>query len=115
MASPLTTHVLDTSSGRPAAGIEVQLDTLDASGQWQALGAGTTDDDGRIGDLPAGASPLAPGTYRLTFHVEAYFSGRGTDSFLTAIPVVFRTKAPEDHIHVPLLLSPFGYATYKGS
>ena len=115
MPSPITTHVLDTAAGRPAAGIAVQLAQLDDDDQWQPLGEATTDADGRMASLLAGQSALAPGTYRLTFQVAAYFQARQVDSLYTAIPVVFTLRSPQEHLHVPLLLSPFGYTTYRGS
>jgi len=115
MPSPLTTHVLDTAAGRPAAGIAIQLAQLDDAEQWQPLAEGTTDADGRSAELMAGQSTLAPGTYRLTFQLAAYFQARQVDSFYTAIPVVFTIRSPQQHVHVPLLVSPFGYSTYRGS
>ncbi|MCH7497500.1 MAG: hydroxyisourate hydrolase [Candidatus Marinimicrobia bacterium] len=115
MPSPLTTHVLDTAAGRPAAGIAIQLARLDDAEQWQPLAESTTDADGRSASLLAGQSTLAPGTYRLTFQVAAYFQARQVDSLFTAIPVVFTIRSPQEHVHVPLLLSPFGYTTYRGS
>ena len=115
MNSPLTTHVLDTTSGRPAAGISVQLERLSKSGAWKNLSAGITDADGRINSLLAREVNLAEGTYRLTFDVAAYFRALKTDSFYTDIPIVFNIQKPEQHVHVPLLLSPYSYATYRGS
>ena len=115
MPSPLTTHVLDTAAGRPAAGIAIQLARLDEAHQWQPLAESTTDTDGRSDSLLPGQSTLAPGTYRLTFQVAAYFQSRQVDGFYTAIPVVFTIRSPQEHVHVPLLLSPFGYSTYRGS
>lgn len=109
--SPITTHVLDTAAGRPAAGVAV---TLEISGEdgWRRLAAGTTDDDGRIADLLPVDHRLSPGTYRLTFDVGGYLAGAG---FYPEVPVIFRVVDPDQHYHVPLLLSPFGYSTYRGS
>ena len=115
MKSPLTTHVLDTTSGRPAAGISVQLARLSESGAWTNLSAGITDTDGRINSFLAGEMILAEGTYRLTFDIAAHFHALNMDSFYTVIPIVFTIQKPEQHVHVPLLLSPYGYATYRGS
>ena len=115
MSSPLTTHVLDTADGRPAAGIVTQLARLDDANHWQPLAESTTDADGRSASLLAGQSTLAPGTYRLTFQVAAYFQARQVESIYSAIPVVFTIQSPQEHLHVPLLLSPFGYTTYRGS
>jgi 5-hydroxyisourate hydrolase len=110
--SPITTHVLDTALGRPAPGIHVTLAQQGPEG-WNAMGQGTTDGDGRIRDLIAGA--LEAGVYRLTFHTGAYFEARGVDGFYPEVAVTFRLRAPGEHYHVPLLLSPFGYSTYRGS
>ncbi len=110
MAS-LSTHVLDTSVGRPAAGIPVTLERDGAP-----LGHGVTDQDGRIrgGEFGSGSAQLGPGSYRLVFAVEGYFARRRIEAFYTSIPVQF-TIGDDTHYHVPLLLGPFGYATYRGS
>jgi 5-hydroxyisourate hydrolase len=100
--STLSTHVLDTATGRPAAGIAVRLETRDGD----VLGAGTTDADGRIGSI---GGDLALGAYVLRFDTAAYVSG-----FYPEVVVVF-TVADDRHHHVPLLLSPYGYSTYRGS
>ncbi|HXE72030.1 MAG TPA: hydroxyisourate hydrolase [Candidatus Nitrosotenuis sp.] len=105
----ISTHVLDTSRGRPAAGIEVTLDRQ-VPGGWQELARGRTDQDGRIQDLLPGG--LEAGVYRLTFHTGPYFQGEG---FYPEIKVQVHIKDPDQHYHVPLLLSPFGYSTYRGS
>lgn len=114
--SPITTHVLDTSRGRPAAGIVVELSRmLDDGGGWQILAKGTTDTDGRVADLLAPGS-LVPGTYRLRFETATYFTAVGVvDYFYPWAEVVFRIVSAESHYHVPLLLNPFGYSTYRGS
>jgi 5-hydroxyisourate hydrolase len=100
----LSTHVLDTARGRPAAGVPVRL--LDASGAQ--LAEGVTDPDGRIGAL---AGDLAPGAYTVRFDVAAY----QPDGFYPEVAVTFTVTAGEGHYHVPLLLSPYGYSTYRGS
>ena len=110
MNSPLTTHVLDTARGRPAADIGVTLDRRDADGAWHRLAQGKTDKDGRVGTLLDGKA-LQRGTYRLTFDVAGLYR----TSFYHAIPIVFEIESPGEHYHVPLLLSPFGYTTYRGS
>ena len=112
--SPITTHVLDTSRGCPASGIVIQLDRLNSAGQWEELAQGTTDEDGRIANLvePTGFSS---GRFRLTFGTGDYFSSLGSSSFYPQVAVEFETTAASDHYHVPLLLSPFGYSTYRGS
>ncbi len=111
--SPITTHILDTSVGRPAAGVRVVLDRQDAS-SFVCIGEGTTDADGRVGDLLEEGS-LQAGVYRLTFHVGDYYSDSGREGFYPRVPVVFEVTAPDEHYHVPLLLNPFGYSTYRGS
>ncbi|MDP8959754.1 MAG: hydroxyisourate hydrolase [Actinomycetota bacterium] len=107
----ISTHVLDTARGRPAAGVPVTLEVRDAQGDWSEVGSGTTDDDGRLPDLLA--EPLVAGVYRLTFHTDAYFADR--QSFYPQVSVVFRVADPEEHHHVPLLLSPYAFSTYRGS
>lgn len=109
----VTTHVLDTSSGRPASGVAVRLETRDGKA-WRELGSGRTDDDGRVRDL-LGDSRLDAGIFRLTFATGDYFQARGVESFHPEVAVVFRVQDPAAHHHVPLLVSPFGYTTYRGS
>ena len=111
--SGITTHVLDTSAGRPAAGVPVTLEKQAGSG-WESAGHGITNQDGRITDL-LGSSKLAVGTYRLTFDTAAYFSARKQPSFYPQVQVTFTVGDASQHYHVPLLLSPFGYSTYRGS
>lgn len=106
--STLSTHVLDTSLGRPAKGIRVTLEQ-DA----EVIGTGVTDADGRVAEIRSDP-PLAAGDYRLRFLVAEYFAQDGRESFYSEITVSFRVEANE-HYHVPLLLSPFGYTTYRGS
>ncbi|MEX2504998.1 MAG: hydroxyisourate hydrolase [Egicoccus sp.] len=110
----LSTHVLDTSVGRPATGVQVFLDQRTEDGGWSHVVAAQTDADGRVGRLvPAGA--LAAGVYRLTFAVADWAAEVGTATFFPEVSIVFEVTAPEEHHHVPLLLSPFGYSTYRGS
>lgn len=108
--STLTTHVLDIALGRPAQGIRV---TLERSGD--VVGSGVTDADGRVSDLHKKDAPLSQGSYQLTFYVAEYFSKTGRESFFPEIIINFRINADSEHYHVPLLLSPFGYSTYRGS
>jgi 5-hydroxyisourate hydrolase len=109
----ITTHVLDTACGRPAAGVPVVLERHDGAG-WQPVGAGTTDDDGRLRTLTA-AGPVAAGTYRIRFDTAAYFAAQGVEGFFPLVEIQFLVRDGAAHHHVPLLLSPFGYATYRGS
>ena len=105
----LSTHVLDTSLGSPAAGITVVLESADG----QAIGDGITDGDGRVGSI--GPERLAAGDYRLRFASGPYFAGRGVDAFYPEVVVVFTVADADQHYHVPVLLNPFGYSTYRGS
>lgn len=114
MKSPITTHVLDTSVGKPAKGISVHLHRKDDEIGWEELGSGTTDADGRITDLLAPNS-LKPGEFRIVFEVGPYFEKQGVDAFYPYVPIVFMINAADEHYHVPLLLNPFGYSTYRGS
>ena len=111
--SPLTSHVLDLSLGQPVRGLSLRLEVLEGA-SWRPLGAGVTDADGRAGDLLGGA-PLEARTYRLTFETGAYFASTGRRSFYPRVEVTFAVAVPAEHHHVPLLLSPFGYSTYRGS
>lgn len=109
--SAITTHVLDTSLGRPAAGVPVTLEYLDGGGD--PVGRGQTDADGRLRDLLPPGHALEPGHYRLTFHTGVYFGERET--FYPVVHIHFVVRDAAQHYHVPLLLSPFGYSTYRGS
>jgi len=108
--SSITTHVLDTTRGRPAAGIPVTLDFHVSGEEWRRLGQGVTGTDGRVGNLMGEDAGLSKGMYRLTFDVESYQPG-----FYPHVVLVFAVDNPNEHYHVPLLLSPFGYTTYRGS
>jgi 5-hydroxyisourate hydrolase len=114
MPSPLTTHVLDLRLGRPAAGVAVQLERMDAGGGWHKLATAVTNDDGRVADLlPEGA--LKAGVHRLTFDVGSYFLAQQVEYFYPQVSVEFVVTDLSRHHHVPLLVSPFGYSTYRGS
>ena len=111
----ISTHVLNTAEGRPAARVAVVLEQSVGKNQWQTIGYGETDADGRLRDLmPAGKS-VTPGVYRLVFDTHSYFAAQGKPSFYPHVMVVFQTLAGEAHYHVPLLVGPFGYTTYRGS
>jgi 5-hydroxyisourate hydrolase len=111
--SAITTHVLDVSRGRPASGINVILERV-SSPQATVVAKGSTDADGRVKAFTPTPS-LQPGTYRLTFDVGAYFIAAGVEAFYPRVVVEFDVRDPTQHYHVPLLLSPFGYSTYRGS
>ncbi len=113
MNSPITTHVLDTSLGKPAAGIPVVLSRSLDEGTTE-IARGLTDEDGRIGDL-IGPSDCVAGEYCITFELSDYYASQEIESFYPRATVEFRVADPTSHYHVPLLLSPYGYSTYRGS
>jgi len=111
----ISTHILDTSSGSPAGGVAVRLEIKSSSAgspdAWKDLGAGITNPDGRhVFDPDA-----QKGVYRLTFSIEDYFKRAGKEYFFMNTPVVFKIEDTQRKYHVPLLLNPFGYSTYRGS
>jgi 5-hydroxyisourate hydrolase len=115
--SVITTHVLDTALGRPAVGVPVRLEHITESGCTE-LGRASTDSNGRAAQLCAG--PIGPGTYRLVFDTGAYApalpeGGKREAAFFPEVAVTFSVRDLARDYHVPLLLSPFGYATYRGS
>jgi len=112
--SPLTTHVLDTARGRPAAGLSVVLELQDGTG-WTELARGVTNADGRVPDLLPDGARLRTGTYRLTFATGAYHQALGVRGFYPTVQIVADLDEGGGHYHLPLLLSPFGYSTYRGS
>lgn len=109
--SQVTTHILDTGSGRPAAGVAVGLYRRDG-GTWTIVANSTTDADGRAKEL--GPEQLPPGTYRLNFGTGSYYQSLGAPTFFPEVDLVFSVTGVE-HYHIPLLLSPFAYSTYRGS
>lgn len=113
--SAITTHVLDTSRGRPASGVAVRLELETADGTWKQIGKGTTDADGRARDLLPDGFALHGGVYRLTFATGPYFAAQEIEAFYREVVILFTVSDPAQHYHVPLLLSPFGYSTYRGS
>ncbi len=113
--SGISTHVLDTARGRPAAGVPVVLSASADGDAWTVVGRGTTDEDGRVRDLLVDLEQSGPGTYRLRFEVAEYLDRQGGRAFYPRIDVTFEVEDASQHHHVPLLLSPFGYSTYRGS
>ena len=113
--SGITTHVLDTARGVPAAGVPVLLEMQDGVNTWRPIGRGATDPNGRITSLMAEGESLQVGVYRLVFNTVQYFDALGVATFYPRVIVEFETSAGEAHYHVPLLISPFGYSTYRGS
>ncbi|HRH61897.1 MAG TPA: hydroxyisourate hydrolase [Bacteroidia bacterium] len=111
--SQLTTHILDTCLGKPAEGIEVYLAQKN-SGEWNVISKGISNKDGRITDLLSDKVILAPGIYRLQFETGAYFKRLQTTAFYPSVSIEFEIS-DASHYHVPLLLNPYGYSTYRGS
>jgi 5-hydroxyisourate hydrolase len=111
----ITTYVLDTSRGRPAAGVEITLECHDPSGGWQLVGRGATDEDGSLRTLTRDDRAPSPGVYRLVCDTGPYFASRSERSFYPRVVIVFEVVASEAHYHLPLMISPYGYATYRGS
>lgn len=113
--SGISTHVLDTAAGLPAADVRVLLERQVTDGDgWEELASRRTDADGRVADLLPGDAVEA-GRHRIRFEVGAYFEARGIEAFYPYAEVVFTVREARQHYHVPLLLSPFGYTTYRGS
>ena len=106
----ISTHVLDTMRGTPAAGLAVALHRREPAGDWKELAQATTDSDGRV--LQVNEEELDPAEYRLEFDTRPYFERSGLSAFYPSVSVVFAFDG--GHLHVPLLLSAFGYTTYKG-
>jgi len=113
--SAITTHILDISRGSPAAGVSVLLEHETQHEGWQFAGKGITDNDGRLRLLQEQDELFPTGHYRLTFDTGAYFSDRQIESFYPQVSIFFTVRDAAQHYHVPLLLSPFGYSTYRGS
>jgi 5-hydroxyisourate hydrolase len=112
--STITSHVLDTALGQPAVNLHVRLEVLAPPAGWTPLADARTDDDGRIRGFALDTS-IAAGTYRLIFETRAYLEATGRPVFYPQVDVVFVVTGADAHYHVPLLLSPFGYSTYRGS
>lgn len=131
--STLSTHALDTAIGKPAAGLPLMLEYQpDAAAwkqycqerlagkpamkpQWEFVARGVTNNDGRCPDLLSKDIAIVPGLYRMDFDTETYFQNSGTEGFYPLVQVIFEIKADDEHYHIPLLLSPYGYSTYRGS
>ena len=109
----ISTHILDVSRGKPATGVLVTLERRGGDGGWMPVGHGETDNDGRLKTLTPDA--IESGTYRMTFDVATYFRERHTETFYPEAIIVFTVNDATQHYHVPLLLSAWGYSTYRGS
>jgi 5-hydroxyisourate hydrolase len=111
----ISTHILDMMSGKPAQGILVRLEKHDAAGDWRVLSSARSDNDGRCPEMLPEDADLSVGTYRLSFDVEDYFALQKINALYPVVEIVFKTRPGESHFHIPLLLSPNGYTTYRGS
>jgi len=111
--SQITTHVLDTTKGKPAANVTIAL-LQQVGDNWQEIARGITNADGRIPDLLLKEKQVELGVYKMKFYTQEYFAQGGTANFYPFVEIVFNV-AGNEHYHVPLLLNPFGYATYRGS
>jgi 5-hydroxyisourate hydrolase len=112
--SPLSTHVLNTTTGKPASGMAVVLQMQTGQG-WKDLSRTETDARGRVSDLHTPGKTLQAGTYRLVFETGKYFKSQGTTTFFPRVEIIFAIDKTDEHYHVPLLISPCGYSTYRGS
>jgi 5-hydroxyisourate hydrolase len=111
--SQITTHILDTTKGKPASGVSIILYAASA-GEWKELARGITNADGRIPDLLAKDILLEPAVYKMKFETKSYFDQQGIKTFYPFVEIVFNIDTKE-HYHIPLLLNPYGYSTYRGS
>lgn len=112
--NPLSVHVLNLQDGLPSAGVQVTLERQSGSG-WQVLNSGTTNAQGRITALYPTEQTLQKGVYRVTFKTGDWFAKQNASSFFPEIPVIFNVDAAVPHYHIPLLLSPYGFSTYRGN
>jgi 5-hydroxyisourate hydrolase len=111
----ISTHVLDTAQGKPAKGVPVRLERRETSRNWLLLNSAHTDNDGRCGQLLLEDKALPAGLYRLTFDTASYFAAEKTEGLYPSVEVTFQVRDGESYFHIPLLLSPNGYTTYRGS
>jgi len=113
--SGVSTHVLDTARGKPAADVPLRLECEESAGHWRLVGEGRTDQNGRCVQLLNGGENLSAGNYRLSFDTKSYFAAQKIEGLYPLVQVHFGVVTGEEHYHVPLLLSPNGYTTYRGS
>ena len=111
----ISTHVLDIARGRPAAGVAVLLELVEASGARREVGRDRTDADGRVRELIVSPRNVEARTYCLTFETGDYFAAIGVEAFYPRVSILFAVRDASEHHHVPLLLSPYGYSTYRGT
>jgi 5-hydroxyisourate hydrolase len=112
--SAITTHVLDLMRGSPAQAVRIELEQKQGD-KWLALTSGVTDNDGRLRELLPPQAPLHPGTYRLRFHTAEYFARSGIAALHPLVEIVFDVRDQSAHYHIPLLVTPHAYSTYRGS
>jgi 5-hydroxyisourate hydrolase len=110
----ISTHILDTSLGRPAAGVPLALARIE-NGVWSPINEATTDADGRCKDLLPANRPLQPGMYRVHFETSAYYKRNNLEGLYPYVEIVFTVSEAQQHYHIPLLLTANGYTTYRGS
>jgi 5-hydroxyisourate hydrolase len=113
--SRISTHVLDTARGHPASRVPVRLECQESSGKWASVGSAQTDQDGRCSQLLPESAALREGLYRLSFDTASYFAASQQEGLYPVVEITFRVRGGESHFHIPLLLSPNGYTTYRGS
>ncbi|MDN6179733.1 MAG: hydroxyisourate hydrolase [Halomonas subglaciescola] len=113
--NPMSVHVLNIENGLPSPGVDVTLEQRHDDGQWEQINAAVTGDNGRISALYPEDTELENGVYRVTFDTGEWFENHDTDTFFPEIPVVFAIDGELEHYHIPLLLSPYGYSTYRGN
>lgn len=113
--STISTHILDTARGKPANGVAVYLESQKTDETWEQLTHAWTDEEGRVKPFFLLEAPLKGGTYRLVFDTESYFSALDSDCFYPQVCVVFNIGDDPQHYHIPLLISPYGYSTYRGT
>lgn len=112
--NPLSVHVLNQQTGLPSKGIAVELDKQEGSG-WKRLAEAVTDEGGRIGSLYPAGKDMDVGVYKVTFKTGDYFAGNNQQTFFPQVPVIFKVETKNQKLHIPLLLSQYGYSTYRGS
>lgn len=113
--SSITTHILDTSRGCPASGVRVRFERLEADGRSTPLAQAETDSDGRVRAFDTAEDEIGAGVYRLVFETGEYFERTQASCFYPFVSVTFKVESARQHYHVPLLLNPYGYSTYRGS
>lgn len=111
----ISTHTLDLTQGKPATAVPVRLEKQNSAGDWRLVAAARTDNDGRCSELLPEAEDLSAGVYRLIFDTGSYFARQKVDALYPVVEITFQAREGEQHFHIPLLLSPNGYSTYRGS